>query len=466
MKLTRELVQEAISLGYQNLPQFSAIELALVLGVPVKAVLKCIQANKKVFKMDAEKTIIGLDASNALQTMNSNEVWNWYLTNCLGGDAKQCLPLSDQNRLNGTVSNSRVKWEIQFVHVAATFASNDKTGEDVKERVRQDYSEAISSRLVRLGTIGGQGQIPDRFLFGVQVTDEELKARKLAGRHLYSPDWAMEAMLTHIDWVTIDVGPKPGAEWIAKDEMTRGLPVPDGLGLSEEALAREKAQDDANLGRTQEQLNESAIAASLSMGKTPIIPVPAETDTGKKINRRTKEQLNAERDRMYADLRAHGVEEETAAKVKALDKFTEAEAHYKSVVAEFSGAAAPPVANPDQQELPGTAEARQAPQVDTSKPMVIAPAETHARTSMPTLANLETVSDIKADIRAKAGGVQPQVVAPVAVAPAAQAVAMAPSIPLAAPPIAVAPVAAPVASGASVSAEDLLNSLLKQTGQG
>jgi len=470
MKLTREVVSEAINLGKDFLPNFTAVEMAKILNVPLIAALKCIQANKKVFRFNADKRIEGLDATNAIQTMNSNEVWNWYLTKRLGGDANRCMPLSDQNRLNASV-NSRVKWELQFGLVACTFASNEASGTDVAARVKTVYGADIAARLVRLGTVNGSGQIPDRYLFGVIVAEAEIAARKVGNISLYSAEWAMEEMLTEIDWVTIETGPRPGAQWIPRDEMIGGVPE---IGLTAEDLAKEKAQDAVALG---DRMTDSAIAASQSMGKKPDLGSdPPAADTGKKINRRTKEQLDAERSKMNSHLMELGVSPADAVKVFNIEKFKEAEDFYKETLASLTKVASPPAAVPVaapevpvQQELPGTAEARNAPpQPETPLVVQQPPAQHHRQTAMPTLANLEGVADLKADIRAKAGGVAPQPIAAPAISPPlAAAVAQAPTVPQFPPslPAAAPPVAAPVPPGASTSAEDLLNSLLKTTGQ-
>jgi hypothetical protein len=460
MKLTREVISEAINLGKDFLPNFTATELAKVLNVPLIAVLKCIQANRKVFRFSPDKRIEGLDATSAIQTMNSNEVWNWYLTKRLGGDANRCMPLSDQNRLNASV-NSRVKWEQQFGLVTCTFASLEASGADVAARVSTVYGADISARLTRLGTVNGSGQIPDRYLFGVIITEAETAARKVGSIALYSPEWAMEEMLTEIDWVVIETGPRPGAQWIPKDEMPLTAPPPE----TEETP--QKPEDD------------SAVLAQAAAAKAAAAAAPNQPSNDKKINRRTKEQLDAERFRMNSHLIELGVEPAVAVQCLNIEKFKEAEEHYKTVLASLSKvASAPPAAvpvaapeAPKQQELPGTTEARNAPP-QPEGPMVVTPpapaAATHTRQSMPTLASLEGVADLKADIRAKAGGVAPQpITTPAAPPPMAAAVAQAPTVPQFPPslPAAAPPVAAPVAPGASTSAEDLLNSLLKTTGQ-
>lgn len=464
MKLTRETVSEAIALGKDILPNFTALELAQVLNVPLIAVLKCIKANQKVFRLSETKTILGLDASSAIQTMNSNEVWNWYLKHRLGGEANRCLPLSDQNRLNASV-NSRVKWEVNFGFVTATFASMEKSGTDVGNRVNTVYGADIATRLVRLGTVNGSGQIPDRYLFGVVVSEAEIAARKIGVISLYSPEWAMEEMLTEVDWTVIETGPKPGVQWIPKDEMTRGM---SEIGMSADDIAREKEQDERAMGR----MTESAIAASESM-----VEKPAETRIAadRKGGRRTKEQLDVERHRMNSHLIEIGIDPATAVQCLNIEKFKDAEDHYKSVLASVTKetvatSATVPISAPEtgeQQELPGTAEARNAPPQPETPLTIQQPVLAHRRQSaMLTLASLEDVAGIKADIRAKANSASPQTIAPTTQPPIAEAIAQAPGLPLAPPPItpSIAPVT-PVAAGGSASAEDLLNSLLKTTGQ-
>lgn len=464
MKITREAVQEAITLTSGVLPRTTAIELAQVIGVPLHAMLKSIQANRKLFKLDAEKNIVGLDATGSVQTMNSTEVWAWYVKNRLQGKAERCLPLSDQSRLNGSV-NSRVKWETNFGLVTATFATNEATGSDVHDRVSAVYSPEIAKRLVRLGTVSGAGQIPDRYLYGVMVTEAEIKDRRICGLSLYSPEWAMEEMLTEVDWIVIDTGPRPGAQWIPRDKLIEGDPI-DGEGEGEGAAGGEGQPDDA------------AVLAQAAKAKAAAAAAPG---SDKKINRRTKEQLDAERSRWNAELIALGASPADAVKCFNIEKFKEAEEFYKTTKASFTKVAVSPAVEaqtpqvPGQQELPGTAEARNAPP-QPQTPLAVqppvqqpAPVQPPVHPRMPTLADLESVpppsvKDLKADIAAKAGMAPPANPGPAAT-PAA-AVAQAPGIPLAPPmPPPIAPPAQPPPAGASASAEDLLNSLLKSTGQ-
>jgi hypothetical protein len=455
MKLTREVVQEAISLGKDFIPNFTVVELARILNVPLLTILKCVRANQKVFRFaDPGRIIQGLDATNAIQTMNSNEVWSWYLKKRLDGDANRCMTLSDQNRLNASV-NSRVKWEASFGFVTATFATNELTGSDVRERVNGVYGEAVAKRLVRLGTVSGSGQIPDRYLYGVIVTEDELKARKVCGLLLYSPEWAMEEMLTEVDWTVIDTGPRPGVQWIKSEMVIRGDPIDPPEGDEPHGV---------DLGGANEA--DAAVLVQAAKAKAAAAAAPSQPGSDKKINRRTKEQLDAERARWNRELLDLGASPADAVKCFNLEKFKEAEEFYKTTKASLTKPpAAPTPDHPGQQELPGTAEARTAPpQPET--PLVVQPPPSHPR--MPTLADLEnvppTVKDLKADIAAKAGMAPPANPGPAAT-PAA-AVAQAPSIPLAPPmPPPIAPPGTPPPAGASASAEALLDSLLKSTGQ-
>jgi hypothetical protein len=455
MKLTREVISEALSLGKGVMPKMSAVELAQILDVSLWDMLKSIQANFKNFRFDAEKNITGLDATGSVQTMNSTEVWTWYLKNRLGGVAERCLPLSDQNRLNASV-NSRVKWEANFGLATCTFASLEKSGTDVTKRVTENYGNGVASRVTFLGTISGSGQIPDRYLFGVILTEDEIKARRICNIPLYSPDWAMEEMLAQIDWVVIDTKPVI----LANPRLVR---TPD--------LITEDAQPTMTV-------DETAQEAILAAGKIGLTPAALEQEKaqdeqamGSKKGRRTKEQLDEAREKMNADLMARGVSPADAVKCFNIESFTEAEKYYKSVLKSLQvsetpvapPASAPPVVeervidHPAQTVMPEVAAIKPNPLNLETPP---APAH-HRQSAMPTIAGLEGVADLKADIRAKAGGVAPQPMAQTPVAPpVAAAVAAAPSIPLAPPPVAAA-----VPAGASSSAEDLLNSLLKTTGQ-
>lgn len=448
MKLTREVIQEAITLGKDSLPKFTAVELAVILNVPLIAVLKVIKANRKLFKFSSEKAIEGLDATNAIQTMNSNEVWSWYLKNRLGGDDKKCLPLSDQNRLNSVV-NSRVKWEAAFSFSTATFASTEATGADVTERVKTVYSPDLAVRLMRLGTISGSGQIPDRYLFGVLVSEAEIAARRVCGLSLYTPEWAMEEMLTEIDWIVVETGPRPGGQWIDKSELPRGLPFPpnDESKIDNAVEVTSKESENGTPGPLGDPVLVAAERAALSLG------------TEKKGNRRTKEQLDAERTRMNAELIALGMSPGDSVACFNLEKFKEAEAFYeeakaKLVVAQKEG---PPIAEPEaavQHQLPGTQAAQEILLTQPQPPLTVP--ESPKRGAMPTLADLEKVSsvrDIKADIAAKAG-MTPPLVAPVPTPPPVAAVQAAPTVAQTPPP-----------AGQAASAEDLLSSLLRSTGQ-
>jgi hypothetical protein len=259
-------------------------------------------------------------------------------------------------------------------------------------------------------------------------------------------------MLTEIDWVTIETGPRPGAQWIPTEQMP----------LSAPPTAEVQRVDAGNANE-----GDAAILVQAAVAKAAAAAAPNQPETERKVNRRTKEQLDAERFRMNSHLIELGVEPAVAVQCLNIEKFKEAEDHYKTVLASLSKVAsappaAVPVAAPEvpvQQELPGTTEARNAPP-QSEAPMVIQPPVQHHRQSaMPTLASLEGVKDLKADIAAKAGMSQPPAVPNQPVAPP-----VAPSFPPSLPP-ASPPVAAPVPPGASTSAEDLLNSLLKTTGQ-
>ncbi len=456
-QLAHESIIEAIKLSKDVLPKFTAFEMARVMGVPVKYLLRSIQANFKNFKFDIEKNITGLDSTNQLQNINSNEVWGWYLKNVIDGKPEACLTINDQTRLMAAL-NARLKWDLQFGLVTATFASQELSGTDVRNRVASVYSSEIAQRLVKLCTVSGSGQIPDRYVFGVILTEDEIAARKLGSFPLYSPEWAMEMMMGEVDWVDVEVpdiyevttlpfsNNQPGGHTPQPAEPGRGSPPSD---------------------------TDEKILAGAGGSKPPIPGVVQRA-------RRTREQIDADLKKMVDDLSGRGMfaqdEIDSVAKAKTIGA---AELAYKGLIANAEAVLAKEAKATDQQ-LGGTFSTP----MDDSKPTrsiepvapgekfipnVAAQTQQHVppalnsapapRVTMPKLSDLEKVPNIKESIREDAG-----MPAPPATSTAAPV----------APPIMaqmgfqhqVPPVANPPAAGASASAEDLLNSLLKATGQG
>lgn len=202
-------------------------------------------------------------------------------------------------------------------------------------------------------------------------------------------------------------------------------------------------------------------------------PVPGiETRT-----RRTKEKIADDLKAMVNDLisRSLFTQEEIDTVAKA-EKITDAEKAYKVMVAHAENIERAEKGLPGQQQIQLTDPATDKP-VDEVKSAPVEPAQVFTpvvektmqfvppslnsaptRPTMPKLSDLEGVPSIKASIRADAGAPPPPSVstAPTAVQPVAQM-----GFQHQAPPIAHTPPPA----GASVSAENLLNDLLRATGQ-
>jgi hypothetical protein len=455
MKITRESIVESIKLSKDVLPKFTAFEMARVIGVPVKYLLKAIQANHKNFKFDAEKNIISLDNTSRVQNINSNEVWGWYLKNKLEGNDKGCLMVSDQQRLMASL-NARVKWDCSFGLVTATFATLELSGTDVKNRVVKDYDADIAGRLIKLGTIGGAGQVPDRYVFGVILAEAEIAARQLGSFPLYSTDWAMEMMMDAVDWIDIEV---PDIyEVTSLPFSNNGQPAtPPSLGSPAQTA-----------GVT---TDTKQILTGVGSSKPPI------SGTVQR-GRRTKEQIDADLKKMVDELNSRSMfTPEQIETVTGAKNITDAEKAYKALIAESDAVIAKENASKGQQSLfkeggvpiNGPTAQPQEPVVvfkpaepttshqHVPPPLHSAPATLPStRVSMPKLEDLEKVSDIKAAIRSDAGMPVPPSVSTNPVVPPVVAQSSVQQAP---------PVSNPPPAGASASAEDLLNGLLKATGQ-
>ena len=454
MRLTREVVTKAFNLG-KYLPTLSAYDLAKILNVPVVVVLEVIEKNKNSFIFDQQKNIGHITAGNSSQTLGSNEVWAWYLKNKLGGNENRCLNLTDPTSITGK-SNSRIRWSATFAQVVAAHATMDKDGIDVKEMVAKKYNDQLSKRVVPLGLADGQGQIPDKYLFGIIPTSEEIKNRSLCGIPIFSAEWAMEEMLSAADWSVVEF--TPGHTWVKTVEMTAGLPTPEEIE-----------------GQRQEAANDGQAGS------------PAAEENGKRtVNRRTKAQLDEIRKGWVTELRSILPNKwGDITQILTLEKFVDAEKLYnelwKTAQTEVGPSVTAVAEIPGQQKLEGTVPPPPAKPVDLDKPMVVAPpsSPTSTRKGMTTVLNLgdkpeaealKNVHDLKKDIIAKAGGVTPPPVAPpqptmppmasLPQTPSSIPAPVNPSMPASAPPVVkVNP------AGASASAEDLLNNLLKSTGQ-
>lgn len=471
MKITRETIIEAIRLGKDILPKFTAFEMARVIGVPVKHLLKAIQANLKNFKFDSEKNIIGLDNSSRIQNINSNEVWTWYLTNRLNGKSNACLTVSDQQRLMASL-NSRIKWELNFGLVTATFASQEISGTDVRNRIVSDYSPTLAARLIKLGTVSGSGQVPDRYVFGIILTEEEISNRKIEHLPLYLPDWAMEEMMNEVDWVDVEV---PDIY-----EVTT-LPIPPGGTAGPSAPGEPSPPPSSQRQPSGGSTDTDQRVLAGAGGSKP--PIPGAVQRA----RRTKEQIDADLKKMVDDLvsRSMFTQEEIDTVAKA-EKISDAEKAYKGLIAKADAIEAK---EREKSGLPGqqsflkedTAPSSTPPatpslastMVEIFKPAESQQTQQHvppainsapaslpsSRPSMPRLSDLEGVSDIKASIRKDAGDVPPP--PPVQTNPVTPPIHTTGQLALQPAPV----VNNPPPAGASASAEDLLNSLLKQTGQ-
>ena len=387
MRLTREVVDNAIKLGNDILPKFTVMELAQILDVPLSVMARCVQMNRKLFTIASNGALEPLKR-NGTMMMTSGEIWAWYVKNKLKGDEKACFPVQSDQRLVADLSNAKVKIEKPFNYAICTFLSLDKTGSESTEKVKA-INEALVSRVVKLARLEGNGQVADRFVFGIILTDAEVAARVCVGVPLYQADWAMEEIQKGTDeWKTISDIPLANPRWVAGDEV-----------FTEDFIKREKQMDDAQLGTTaaaiattQEKMTESAIAASESMQE-------------QKRGRRTNEQIRAERKRMFDEIVAGGFAEEVAKPILELEKFAEAEKVYRMMLKSL-GETPPTPTIPGQQVLAEVADMKGPTDEKRSSMKTLADLEAMEKTTKP------TIQDIKTDIRNKAGGAAPAAIEP------------------------------------------------------
>ena len=456
MKLTRQLVGEAVELT-AFLPRRSAIELSKVLGVSLADTLRCIAANKQHFVFDANKDITKLEIRPNLVQTGSDAIWSWFLENRLHGDPNRCLTLNTRSTL-ASRSASRIRWEQEFNNAVLTFVTSDKTGSDVRERVASHNGKDLEARVRLLGTINGNGRELDRFIYGILVTTEEIEARKVGSYLIYDPQWAMEEMVE-------------GGGWVEIDATAIGVTPHHTMSVSMDVTTDADAAVEAAVIKERQRLAAEALAAASDAVPEANGQQSSPVEGGRKINRRTKEQLQEARQEMNTKLLAAGVSPADAVKVFNIDKFTEAEAFFKETMASLSKVEAKVEDHPNQQHLDGTVPPPQAKPVDTSVPMVVAetpappaivqpPVERKITSinDIPSAPTVPTVQSLKAEIRETAGMSAP---APIAAPPVTPpVVASHPPIIAAAPPIAAVP------AGASADAAALLDGLLKATGQG
>ncbi len=354
-------------------------------------------------------------------------------------------------------SSRPIRWEQSFSQAVAVFSDSDKNGADALAKGEQKYSAAIKKRMQRLGTVSGRGQVPELYIFGVILDQQDLDKGNIDGYEIFLADR-----------VTADIG--AGTEW-------HTLMKPSGKFVADSAQLITEAQARAALRDTELPDEAKAlIAAPTEPQAAAITPplggqIPPAAPTG---GRRTLVQLNAARTEMVNTLVAAGHSlSDAQEKILKPEKFTDAEKAFKEMQAQGCGVSA----SPAQTVVPGAERAVEAKvtappaaAVDpasmldsliTKAPPAAVPLPPPAIVSAPPLA---TVADLKKDIVdtvKSQGGTPPppaQVSAPVAIPlppPVSGVVA---------PPGAAQPVSAPPVITAATAA-GLLDSLLASAGQ-
>ena len=457
MKITRELMAEAIALGWATLPRFTVLELAQVLGVPPLIAMKAVQANSKHIRFDNDKNILGLEIGTGTKMVNTQEAYNWFIAERCGGKPDNCLHLQTKGLIASAV-NTRIQWSSDFASAVSVFLCGDNTPQEAQSRVARQFGGRPPfdiNRMVRLGVAMGHGQVPERYFYGIVLTQAEGEARVLGGIPIYSTEWATEAMLCAADWVDIPyLQPQPTSGWtkerigplIREGDPLHPLVVSDDKLAKQVAaeMAREmgiKADDVVAIGvhigpgpkvtapaedypeggfKTKEEAEQWALKRQAETGQlqrvpdvTPPPPAPPtsvnnpETEDGGKRGRRTQAQLLVVRKEMYDKLRAAGIDSDNAAQVLNITKFTEAEKFFEATMPKPAAAPVPVAQAPAEDPNPTTPSAPPAPAVQQNEPEEITAAATTevprpasgpipvgiGHRAMPTLATIEKASE-------------------------------------------------------------------------
>jgi hypothetical protein len=210
-KLTRDAVAEAVAFGTGVLPRLTLIELAQVLGVSLRHLLRCVQSNRKHFVFDSEKSVTAIRSSHEDSILvNSNTAWKWFIENVCGGNEKIAMPLNNQTELARN-TNRPIRWEQQFAYVFAPHITDQAAGEGLNAKMTA-IEPGLSGRMVRLGLINGTGNSPDKFFFGIIATESEIKSRRSGRLQLFLADATVEMM--EVDsWVVVE----PEKEWVKSE---------------------------------------------------------------------------------------------------------------------------------------------------------------------------------------------------------------------------------------------------------
>lgn len=209
--LTREVVSEAVAFGTGVLPRLTLIELAQVLGVSLRHLLRCVHANRKYFVFDSEKNVTTIKSNHeAAIFVDGNTAWKWFIENVCGGNENLAMPLSNQTELARN-TNRPIRWEQQFAYVFAPHITDQAAGEGLNAKMTA-MEPGLAGRMVRLGLINGTGNSPDKFFFGIIANESEIKSLRSGKLHLFLAEAAVEIMQVD-SWVVVE----PEKEWVKSE---------------------------------------------------------------------------------------------------------------------------------------------------------------------------------------------------------------------------------------------------------
>jgi hypothetical protein len=410
--ITRQMVEEAIALfttmGADFLPRFTVVELSQVLDIPLEHGIRCAALNKNLLQLDAQKNIIGVGRAtgNSLK-MSLAALYAWY-ANHVGVKPDALLTVKNQESL--AKSTSGLPTFDPFVEAVCVFATESKDGANVRDLVRADHGSELASMVQRLATIRQPPPSQPSYYYGVVLDENSRAVIEKIGRKLFTPAIAQAAIAASAadGWHPYEV-PTPvfGSRVAPVSELDEG--------------------DEGEAAR---------------------------------VNRRTKEELLAERQSWAKELGALGVSVSVIkATVFEIPKHKDAEAAFQALLKKAKQDAALEQGTKTETQPPAKVETSPAP----------APHGSGRRSTAIQMPEEINSADLKKDIVNRVRqetGIAPQPQSPVAqVAPAAP-VAPSPAADL--PPInAPRQMAAGAGAGAPAvaTADSLLNDLLGAAGQ-
>lgn len=190
MNLSFESVQKALKLGKEFLPRVGAFELAEILGITKAQMFALIEANRSVFDVDETKNInVTENKENIFAT--TEESFAFFLhERC--GDNKELVAVVQTKK--GITSNvlSPIHWSTDFEYAFYVRMDPDKNGESSKKSIAAAEGKEMGDRAVCLGRVSPGGTTPDKWIYGVLPTQEEVASRKINGKFMYFHRWVQD----------------------------------------------------------------------------------------------------------------------------------------------------------------------------------------------------------------------------------------------------------------------------------